>query len=330
MFPVAFALAATLAFNPFTPGHHALVGKVAAQPGGDPEPDPSWGESEEDTPEADAPEDATPEAEAPASPTDAAATEEAPTPEPAAVPAPVPTSLDVKPATLDDLQVPKNKGIGLLIAAGALGAGAWGVMGWRMTLIKECELDGIDANEPVDQEVVEREVGGLVGCLGARTKTMAAWLIEGSMNAVSWGLAGGGGDVKAHYDAASSVKFGKPRRKPVVFSAVGGTVLGLGVVGRVVVAVLRPRIRRNCVADASTYGDFFDCYTRGMQMHFFAQQFTASAIGAGVGMLTYGISYKVRRETLQEGYGAGAPQARVRLVPELGGVYNGMSLVGRF
>lgn len=338
MLPLALVVATTVAFHPFSVSRSALLDGAAHQPG-DPEPDPSWNE---DTPEETVPE---PDADAPAPEQvgeegldgEEAGEDELGQPEPgedqslsevAEAPPPPSGTPELRPQTVDDLVIPQKKGTGLLIAAGALGATAWGIMGWRMTMLDECS-QGYDTTGAVDEDF-RNSVDQAFGCAGARVKTMVTWVLQGSLNAVSWGLAAGGADVRANHDAAKSVKTGKPQRKDVVFIATGAAVLAVGVGGRIAVAVLRPRIRTECLNGAMTTGDYFDCYGERFKMHFFGQQITASAIGAGIGLLTYGASYRVRRARYQKGYGGAEQQAYVRVVPQLGGVYNGLSLEGRF
>lgn len=312
------------------------VVSVLAQP----EPDPSWGEdtSEEAAPEATpaedaAPEDASTETEGPADP-------HAPTNgvQPAAAVAA--TTTPIAPKTVDDIVVPEQKGLGLMITAGALGAVGWGVMGLRIARIHEkCQADAVDVMS-VSEDDLEMVTESARDCfINGKGANMGFWFLQAVPNAINWGIAPGAATVRAKYDAARSAKTGEVNRKPGVFIGTGAGLLGVGVVGRIVVMVMQVRslnplkgVAAGCIDGAETQVDeFFDCYASGVSLRYGMHQLTSAAVAGGAGLLAYGVVYKRERKNYEKNFGA-APVAKLefRVQPELSLNYTGVSANLRF
>lgn len=326
--PTALMTAALMTAAPVAPTH--LASSLAQ-----PQADPSWDEDEGSA------EDASEEgpAEGEGAPSDTEATDEV---APAAPVQPA-TPLAVEPMapkTVDDIVIPDNKGVGMMAAAGAVGAVGWGVMAWRIARIKRlCTADDVDVMS-VSQDDLEGITESAGQCfLSARGGNAGLWVLQALPNAVNWGLAPGAATVRAKYDAVRSVKTGEIQRKPAVYIGTGAALLGAGAIGRVVVAVIRIRainpvrgIAANCIDGADTQADeFFDCYANRNALLYGMHQLTSSAVAGGAGLLAYGVVYKRERRNYERNYGVEkAAKLEFTVQPQLSLDYSGVSANLRF
>lgn len=236
------------------------------------------------------------------------------------------------------LAVPDKNGLGLLIASGAVAAVSWGTMGWRMAIVRNGCRDDTEL-ETVTEEDIEELVGSGVGCADARVRSGLAWGLQSIPNATVWGLAPAGGALRGKYDAARFVLEGGPERNDKLFIGLGASLLGAGAIGRIVVAFIRIRslIRvdqsyvASCIeGDTTTPEQFFDCYARKNMLHFFGHQFTSASVGAGAGLLAYGIAYNKTRDKYQKGQSASQARLQLSIVPQLSVHHTGVAATLRF
>lgn len=300
-----------------------------------PEADPSWGEDSTD----DAAEDTPAEPESAEDPGDPAATDEVQPAAPVQPAAAIPTE-PIAPKTIDDIVIPDKKGVGMMAAAGAVGAVGWGVMAWRIARIKRlCTADSVDVMS-VSEDDLSSVTESAADCfVSARGGNAGLWVLQALPNAVNWGLAPGAASVRAKYDAVRSVKNGDVQRKPGVFIGTGAGLLTAGGVGRIIVAVIRIRsinpvngIAANCLDGADTQTDeFFDCYADRNALLYGMHQLTSSAIAGGAGLLAYGVVYKRERRNYERNYGAEkAAKLEFTVAPQLSLDYSGVSANLRF
>lgn len=325
--PTALMTATLLTAPTVAPTH--LAG-ILAQP----EADPSWGDEEgTESPPEEATEDAEAELGEEATPAEVAPPGPVQPPAPMGVP-----STTTK--TLDDLVVPKKKGVGLMAAAGAVGALGWGVMGWRIGRIKRlCTADGVDITS-VSQDDLSDVTSAAADCfLLARGGNAGLWFLQAMPNAVTWGLAPAAATIRAKYDAARSVKTGEIQRKPGVFIGTGAALVGAGAIGRIAVAVIRIRsinpvngIAANCLDGADTQvDDFFNCYANRNSLLYGMHQLSSSAIAGGAGLLAYGIVYKKERRNYARNHGVETTaKLKFTVQPQLSLDYSGVSANLRF
>ncbi len=334
----ALLIAASFPLPP--PGVQSLVTETAtAQPA----PDPSWGEEEVAGPT----DDTTDPAGGTEEPTDVEAQAEAPDPletsaeETALAPTyPVQPTEPTGPADPGELKIPDDKGLGLMITSGALGAAAWGVMAWRIARIRRlCQADDIDATT-VDDDTIGDVTDDATDCfLSGRGGNAGLWVLQAVPNAVNWGIAPAAATIRAKYDAARFVKHGEADRKPNVFIGTGAALLGAGAIGRIVVMVIRIQslepekgIALNCLDGAETeVSDFFSCYANKNAQLYAAHQITSAGVAGGAGLLAYGIVYKRERRNLEKKYDIEKQaQLEFRVEPQLSFNHTGVAATLRF
>jgi len=238
-----------------------------------------------------------------------------------------------------EITIPSYQGTGMLIAAGLLGGLAAGVMGARIARIqRSCTAEGLEGMT-VTEENIDTFVGSSAECfIAGRGVNAALWGVQAAPNAASWGFAPAGAMRRAKYDAARSVKTGEVDRSPGAWIGAGAALLSVGAVGRVIVATVRIRglnpvngVAAGCVTGEVPTGDFFDCYADRNSLLYGMHQLTSSAIGAGAGMLTYGLVYKSERKTIQKVYGREETATlEFSVQPQLALSYTGASAVLRF
>lgn len=238
-----------------------------------------------------------------------------------------------------EITIPPYQGTGMLIAAGLLGGLAAGVMGARVARIqRSCTAEGLEGMS-VTEENLETFISSSAECfIAGRGANAALWVFQAAPNAATYGLAPAGAMRRAKYDAALSVKTGEVDRSPGAWIGAGAALLSVGAVGRVIVATVRIRglnplngVAAGCVDGEVASGDFFDCYADRNSLLYGMHQLTSSAIGAGAGMLTYGLVYKSERQTIQKVYGRESTTAfEFSVQPQLALSYTGASAVLRF
>jgi hypothetical protein len=302
-----------------------LVAALAIVIGPTPEPEESWDEAEAEE-KARAEEEAEAEAEA----------EPPPSPPPPAAASPQDVRYEMSP-----VPIPKYRGDGMLISAGILGAIGWGVMGWRMGLIKNgCRPDELDNNPDVTVEEAADTFDTALGCAGAEVVSTLAYILQETSGAVNWGLAPAGGAKRGKWDAAKFVQEGKPARKDKVWIGVGAGLLAAGLIGRLTVAAVRwdgiinperGAVGRCITASDALVREVFDCYARRRQLHFFGQQFTSSVVAAGGGVLAYGIANRKWKKRYYKDYKEEKPEkVSFQFAPQVGLDYTGMHAALRF
>jgi hypothetical protein len=300
-------VAGALALHPFSTG---LLGRAP-----EPAPHPSWDEPEEPTtdPATAPPAEGTPPATDPATdPAGNPADALAPAPEP--VPAPTTTPLPVVvPGPMVVTRPEPNKGIGLIAAASTTGGLAWLTAIGRMVAINKC-AQAINAGD------IEASFGQ---CLFKTTTSLllltpAGWVT----NAATYGLAPGAGMVRGKYDGVRAAWDGAPKRNVPVFVGVGAALLGVGVIGRLATVFTFGRSIRACVGGV-------DACRNSLVLHYLGAQLSSAGIAAGAGLLAYGLAYK-KAFTNEGSRRKAAGLADVRLAPQLGWNYTGLSVSGRF
>jgi len=240
----------------------------------------------------------------------------------------------IAPKTVEDIKIPEQKGLGMMIAAGGLGAVGWGVMGWRIARIRSrCTADAVDVMS-VSEEDAQMLFDSAVDCFSARGENAGLWALQALPNAANWGIAPGAAAIRAKYDAARSAKTGEVDRKPGVFIGTGAGLLAAGVVGRVVVAVyqvqaLNPTksVFARCIDGSSVdTEEFFDCYRGNVSTRYAMHQLSSAAVAGGAGLLAYGVVYKRERKNYEKNFGAQPATAlEFSVAPQLALNYTGVS-----
>ncbi|MCX4243050.1 hypothetical protein [Paraliomyxa miuraensis] len=299
----SLVVAGLLAFHPFG---SALAGSAG------PQPDPSWNEAEPteaETTEAEPTDDV-------GDPADALAPAPEPSTEPAeptaesAEPGVVPPAVGLMPV----MRPEPSKGIGLMVGAGVTGGLAWLTVFGRLAAIDRCQ-------DAVGTAVIGG--GGAFNafgeCLRSAGSMFGLTLLGYGLNSATYGLAPAAGAVRGKYDGVRAAWDGAPERNAPVLVGVGAGLLGAGVVGRLATIVVFWRqlnIER-----------LFGKYP--LTAHFVLAQLSAASIQGGAGMLSYGLTYKKHRKS-QDDLRKAAGIAQLRLAPQLGWDYTGLSLNGRF
>ncbi|MBL4685237.1 MAG: hypothetical protein JKY37_11650 [Nannocystaceae bacterium] len=238
-----------------------------------------------------------------------------------------------------EVVIPKKTGLALMITSGGLGAVAWGVMGWRMARIRRLCRASDDALDSVNQDTISGVVDGAGECfVSGRGGNALLWTLQAIPNAGNWGIAPAVGVIRGKYDAARFVKLGEADRNPNVFIGAGAGLLGLGVVGRLAVMVIRVRslnpvkgVAANCIDGDTDLSTFYDCYARKNMLLYAGHQVSSAAVAGGAGLLSYGITYKKERSRLEKLNGRQAQtKFEFRVEPALARTYTGVSTTLRF
>lgn len=320
--PTILLLASTLAFGPGL-GAEQLAAQHADAPTASP-PTAAEGTPDSPAPE-DAPtddngwgdEDTVPEGDGSTPPATDAGPAEAPVADPTATAAPANApgtvlggiGIEKKPAPAPS----GKKGLGLMIAAAGVGAIAWGTAGATAGLISNSCVDG------------GSDVGGtLTTCVTKVTSVLGLTVLKWIANDVTYGLAPAAGLVRGRYEASENAYSGKFNRNGVMFAAIGGGALGVGIVGKVVLWGLIPKTF-NCPIDPIE--DYGPCVRRRFVGYFIGQQFMSSSIAAGAGLLAFGIYYNKERKARERLF---FRPEQVRLIPNVSQEFTGMTLAGRF
>jgi len=208
-----------------------------------------------------------------------------------------------------------RKGIGLMIGAGAAGAVAWASTGALAGLISRSCVEGADGSD----------VGGTVSsCLTKVTSMLGLTVLKWIANDASYALAPAAGLVRGRWEASSYVYSGNHDRNGILFAGLGGGLLGLGIVGKVVLWGLIPR---TLSCPTNPIEDYGPCVRRRYSGYLIGQQFMSSTIASGAGLLGYGIIYNKERKSRERLF---FRPEQVRLTPNLSPEFTGMTLAGRF
>ncbi len=248
---------------------------------------------------------------------EAAPADEAPPAEVGPAPAPVVTPVAPSTGTIVKKPAPPppdKNGLGLMIAAGAVGGVALASGVGRMVIISNaCATTGDvvnDAEASIGRCV--RDAGSLLGL------TVLQW----TANTGTYVLAPLAGMVRGQFDSSRYMYEGKPNHNGLLLAGIGGGVLGIGVIAKVGLwASLTSRFV--CTPDAE-YGK---CVRRKFVGYLGGQQVASMAIGAGAGLLAYGVFYNKERKAKERLF---FQPEQVRLAPSVGRNYSGFSLTGRF
>lgn len=260
------------------------------------EPQPGWDDPVEEP--ADVDDDLGLDDPAPSAP--------APAPTPEVAPTPWVASASTTP------QRPNvNKGTGLIIGAGVTGGLAWVAGLTRMAILSNC------ARQTQDGTLGD---GSAAACIfRAGTASVILFPTQWALNWATWGLAPAAGAVRGRYDGVAYAYDGDPERSAGGFIGAGAALLGVGVIGRIAMFPMFGRALGTCVDDVSK------CLTH-LRLQAFGVQLSAAMIGAGGGLLMYGIIYN----STSKKHTRLLEQHSLRLTPQVGWEYTGMSLSGRF
>ncbi len=314
------ALSLPLALSPYTGGSiHARVAQRVGPEATVPAPAPAPAPDTTDATDAAAADNGWGEPSTePAPGTEAVPTAEAP-PGDASAPLPVLPTPPPPGASTGLVKQPApppmgNTGIGLIVAAGAVGGVAIVSGVGRMVIIsKSCATT---------TGLVSDTEGSIGSCLRSAGSFIGLTVLEWTANAASYGLAPAAGVTRARYDGSNYMFSGRPDHNGAMLAGIGGGLLGLGVLTKVGLwATLTSRF--TCNADAE-YGK---CVRRRFTAYFGAQQLGSSAIAAGAGLLAYGIVYRKDRAAKERLY---FRPEQVRLGPSFSRQFTGLSLSGRF
>jgi hypothetical protein len=203
-----------------------------------------------------------------------------------------------------------NKGTGLIVAAGITGGLAWAAGLTRMAIISNCA-----------RKVEEGAIGdGSAACIfRAGTASLLLFPTQWMLNYATWGLAPAAGAVRGRHDGVEYAYEGNPERSVGAFIGSGAAILGVGVIGRIAMYPMFGRALRGCVDDGSR------CL-RHLRLQAFGVQLSSAMIGAGAGLLAYGIAYN----STSKKHTRLLEQHAIRVAPQIGWDYTGMSLSGRF
>ena len=238
---------------------------------------------------------------------DEPATDPAPSVPAPSVPAPTPVA---PPSDAAPKRPIYGKGTGLIVAASVTGGLAWVAGLSRMAIISNCA-----------RQVEEGTIGdGSMACIfRAGTASLLLFPTQWALNYATWGLAPAAGAVRGRYDGVAHAYEGVPERSVGAFIGSGAALLGVGVIGRVAMYPMFGRALRGCVDDGSK------CLTY-LRLQAFGVQMSAAMIGAGAGLLAYGIAYNSNSKKHSRLLEAHA----IRVTPQIGWEYTGMGVSGRF
>lgn len=331
VFALPTAIGLLLSLNPTAVPVAATSVHLYAEP---PEPDPSWDvdEPEEETgnevdPLAEDP-DGDDGAIPPGDATDASQTDVVASAEVVPTPAPSP----------DEVIIPERKGLALAFTAGGLGALGWGMMGVRIARIKRlCTGDEIDT-ETVNEDTIGDVTGSAANCfIAGRGANALLWVVQALPNSANWGLAPAAATIRAKYDAARDFKSGAPQRPSNVFIGTGAAVMGAGIIGRLVVMVIKARslnptngIAAGCLEGGEVSVDrFFSCYADRNALYYGLHQLTSASVAGGAAMLAYGVVYKRERKAMEKKY-TGTTALEFSMAPQVSLNYTGLNAQLRF
>lgn len=224
-------------------------------------------------------------------------------------------AIEKKPAPKPD----RKQGIGLMVAAGAVGAVAWGMAGARIAMINRCVTTDQDVSSAL---TCVTEVPAYLGL------TVLIWLA----NDTTYGLGPAAGMVRGRYEASEYAYSGKYDRKGTIWAATGGAIMGVGIIGKITSWALGFKVL-NCPAGTVEEIEMLDdCLRKRLIGINLAHQFSSTMIAGGAGALAFGIYYNKERDAREKLFFR--PQ-QVRLTPW--GDFSirsnaalGMSLTGRF
>jgi hypothetical protein len=226
-------------------------------------------------------------------------------------PDPVTTpTLDAPPPQAVVQRPDVSKATGLIVAASVTGGLAWVVGLTRMAIISRCA-----------RQIEEGELGdGSFGCIfRAGTASLVLFPTQWTLNYATWGLAPAAGAIRGRHDGVAYAFDGVPERSAGAFIGSGAALLGVGVIGRIAMYPMFGRALRGCVDDGSK------CLTH-LRLQAFGVQLSAAMIGAGAGLLAYGIAYN----SSSKKYGRLLDQHAIRVAPQIGFDYTGLGLSGQF
>ncbi|MEM6994708.1 MAG: hypothetical protein AAF721_29615 [Myxococcota bacterium] len=217
-----------------------------------------------------------------------------------------------KPAPAPD----NKKGLGLIIASGAVGAVAWGMAAAQAGIIAKSCVTG--------DETVDDAGTTITGCVTQAGTFILLTAFKWIPNSVTYGLAPGAGIVRGRWEAQDHAYSGNHDRNGTVFIAAGGAALGVGLIGKIVMWGLIPRTFACPIDPIDEYGP---CVRRRFAGYFLGQQFLSSSIAAGAGLLAFGIYYNKERAAREKLF---FRPDQVRLIPNVTREFAGASLAGRF
>ena len=217
-----------------------------------------------------------------------------------------------KPAPPPDKQ---KRGLGLIIAAAGVGGVAWAMSAAQAAIISKSCIEDADGSDP----------GGTISsCITQAGGLIALTAFKWIPNATTYGLAPGAGIVRGRYEAADFVYSGNHDRNGTLFAGLGGGLLGLGIIGKVVMWALVPR---TFACPTNPIEDYGPCVRRRWAGYFIGQQVMSSSIAAGAGLLAFGIYYNKERAARERLF---FRPDNVRIVPNFQREFAGVSLAGRF
>lgn len=217
-----------------------------------------------------------------------------------------------KPAPPPDNQ---KRGLGLMISAGAVGGIAWAMSAAQAAIISKSCIEDADGGDP----------GGTISsCITQAGGLIALTAFKWIPNATTYGLAPAAGIVRGRYEAADFAYSGNHDRNGTLFAGLGGGILGLGIIGKVVMWAMVPR---TFACPTNPIEDYGPCVRRRWAGYFIGQQVMSSSIAAGAGLLAFGIYYNKERAARERLF---FRPENVRIVPNVQREFTGMTLMGRF
>lgn len=170
-----------------------------------------------------------------------------------------------------------------------------------MKSYKDCE----DSAAAGDHENVIND------CIGALATNFVFTPINWVFNGATYGLAAWAGATQGRYHGTLAAWDGGPARKPV-FVGTGAALVGVGAATRIVTLIL-----------------LFETNYAPLWSHVLIAQLSATSMAVGSGLFAYGLMYRKHHGTETRRREA-AGLAKLRLAPQLGWNYTGLSVSGRF
>jgi len=150
-----------------------------------------------------------------------------------------------------------------------------------MALVQQC-VDAVDSVDTLDSTVA---AGNL--CLQrAGLANLIMVTVQYLANATTWGLASGAGSVRGRYEGIERAWAHQRSRKAGLIGGIGGGVLALGIVARVVAGVYVGRPFRHLIEEDE------QAFARAYRARLFGVQLSSAAIGLGAGLLAYGVAHR--------------------------------------
>ena len=212
-----------------------------------------------------------------------------------------------------------------------VGAGVSAVFGMAMTGARTAVIQTGECRDPEAQDEYSSQTRA---CIAASAVYIGATWGQTLANSVAFGLSAGGGVYAGRHDAYFDHRAGRVRRSPVGLIAGGASLMSISVIAGLALQIslwTGPNESTVCNGRLGGVGAEFEtipiagCWDKRWKAHVVGTEITQLGAGAGVGMLTYGATYRRHNRLQREGR-----QVQLRWSPITTPRMTGVSLSGQF